>query len=552
MSGILNTLLDINQIEAGIALVEKSDFCINDMLERIRDEFTYLAVVRNISLRHVSSSVVVNTDRHRLEQMVRNLCSNALKYTRSGKILLGCRRRGSMLCIEIWDTGLGIAGEELGSIFDEYHQIVGPGRERSRGLGLGLSIVKRLGDLLGHKVRVKSQPGRGSVFSIEVPMAVDPAGGNEASANSAVDMPAEERHRTGSILVVEDDPEVLNLLAMLVRDEGHATATASDGAAALALIDDGLFQPDLVLADLGLPNGLDGLAVAIQIRERLQRVIPVIILTGDISADSLREIARANCVQMHKPASPAELTQIIQRELAVERAPTAPSTTVLRTVSKDALPVVFVVDDDPQLLASIRMMFEAEGREVKTFDRGEDFLAAVAPEQDGCLLVDSLLPGMSGLELVESMRSSGYAIPAIMITGNSDVATAIAAMKAGAIDFIEKPISRIDLLASVEHGLALSRSLRGQRTLHNSAARHIASLTSRQRQIMMMVLAGEPSKNIAADLGISQRTVENHRAAIMKKTGTRSLPALARLVLSVETFKANDAGKTPLSDLNKV
>ena len=139
---------------------------------------------------------------------------------------------------------------------------------------------------------------------------------------------------------------------------------------------------------------------------------------------------------------------------------------------------------------------------------------------------------MSGLELLQRLRKSGDDLPAIMITGNSDVAMAVEAMKAGALDFIEKPVSRDALLAGVELALDLSRDAAKLSARREDAADHVAGLTMRQRQIMELVLAGHPSKNIAADLGISQRTVENHRAAIMKKTGSKSLPALARLALA--------------------
>jgi two-component system, chemotaxis family, CheB/CheR fusion protein len=123
-------------------------------------------------------------------------------------------------------------------------------------------------------------------------------------------------------------------------------------------------------------------------------------------------------------------------------------------------------------------------------------------------------------------------LPAIMITGNSDVAMAVEAMKAGASDFIEKPISHHELLASVDRALEQSQDSEKRAAWRVEAATHLADLTPRQRQVMMMVLAGHPSKNIAADLGISQRTVENHRASIMTKTGCKSLPALARLAVA--------------------
>lgn len=197
-------------------------------------------------------------------------------------------------------------------------------------------------------------------------------------------------------------------------------------------------------------------------------------------------------------------------------------------------PIIFVVDDDQQLREAVRLIFEAEGHDVRTFASAEDFLEDDGVKEEGCLLVDIHLPGMSGLDLLAALRPGGHTLPAIMITGSSDVSMVVVAMKSGALDFIEKPISRIDLLASVGRAIALSQGASAKRSMLDSAVRHIASLTKRQTQIMALVLAGQPSKNIAADLGISQRTVENHRAAIMKRTGSKSIPALARLALFVD------------------
>ncbi len=146
--------------------------------------------------------------------------------------------------------------------------------------------------------------------------------------------------------------------------------------------------------------------------------------------------------------------------------------------------------------------------------------------------MDAYLPGLTGHELLQRLHDGGYRLPAIMITGNSDVSMAVAAMKAGATDFIEKPVGRGELLASVERALEQSRDTTKVSAWRKAASERAGKLTARQRQIMEMVLAGHPSKNIAADLSLSQRTVENHRASIMKKMGAKSLPALARLALA--------------------
>ena len=173
MSGMLNTLLDINQLEAGIVNPEIVVFPIDAMLDRLKTEFSYHAATKELGWRVVESGLHVRSDPRLLEQMIRNLLWNAVKYTSRGKILLGCRRRGDKLRIEVWDTGMGIPAEQLQAIFEEFHQVDNPARERSQGLGLGLAIVQRIGNMLGHAIDVRSRLGKGSVFAVEVPLARD-------------------------------------------------------------------------------------------------------------------------------------------------------------------------------------------------------------------------------------------------------------------------------------------------------------------------------------------------------------------------------------------
>jgi two-component system CheB/CheR fusion protein len=533
MSGMLNTLLDINQIDAGIVLPHVVNFSINDKLHRLRDEFAYHAQAKGLELHVVPSSVSIQSDRRLLEQMIRNLLSNAMKYTNSGKVLLGCRRHKDVLSIEIWDTGIGIPATELQTIFEEFHQIDNAARERSRGLGLGLSIVQRLGSLLGHEVLVRSELGKGSVFSIEVKLAATEAEPQPSLSHDGIDEGiVEAAHRTGTVLVVEDDPEVRELVALVLKDEGHHPVAVPDGAAALQEIERGPVQPDLILADYNLPGDMNGAQLTAKIRAQLKNEIPVIILSGDISKGAVREIAFEHCVQLTKPVNLIELTREIQRllprpppsALAGPRAGSPPDS--------QAAPIIFLVDDDSHVRDGMRRVLEEDGRIVEDYATCEAFLDAYRPGREACLLVDAYLPGMTGLELLKRLGDEGHLLPSIMITGNSDVSMAVRAMKAGALDFIEKPVNGIELLASIEFALDHWRDSHKLTAWRETAATHIAGLTTRQREIMDLVLAGHPSKNIAADLGISQRTVENHRASIMKKTGSKSLPALARTALA--------------------
>ena len=532
MSNMLDTLLDINQLEAGTVSRELVDFPINAVLDHLRTQFSFHTAVHGLGWRVVPSGLSVRSDPRLLEQMIRNLLSNAVKYTNKGKILLGCRRRGDKLRIEVWDTGIGVPEEQLQAIFEEFHQLDNPARERSKGLGLGLTIVERLADLLGLAVDVRSRPGKGSMFAVEAPLG---RGGPPWRPRLDRSEVKENVHQSGAILVVEDDPPVREMLALLLEGEGHRTTTAEDGRKALELAERGAIRPDLVVADYNLPKGLNGLQVVAGLRETLGHKVPAVILTGDISTDALREIAQGGHLHLNKPVKAKELMALVRRCLTEARLRVQASTRQpAKVVGGPRPPTIFVVDDDSSVRAAMRDLLQQNGRTVETYTSSEAFLDAYRPGSEGCLLVDARMPGMGGLALLQRLKGEGSRLASIMITGQGDVPMAVEAMRAGAADFIEKPIRRNELFASIEHALEHIRGSGKLSVRQEEAATHLAGLTVRQRQIMELVLAGHPSKNIAADLGISQRTVENHRAAVMKKTGSRSLSALIRLALAAD------------------
>ena len=528
MSGMLNTLLDINQLEAGIVRPEIAEFPIATLLDRLQTEFAYHVTTKQLGWRVVASGLNVRSDPRLLEQTLRNLLANAVKYTERGKVLLGCRRRGDKLRVEVWDTGIGIPAGQLGAIFEEFHQLDNAARERSRGIGLGLSIVQRVSDLLGHAVDVRSWPGRGSVFAIEVPLTENerrlPRGATRAEAIART---------TGAILIVEDDPAVREMLEMLFEGDGHRTTAVAGANEALALAARGALLPDVIIADYNLPGDLTGAEVIARLRDSLRREIPAIILTGDISSDTLRKIADAGCVYLSKPAEPEMLTQQIQGFLAEERRPKAHEN--LRQVGESAnalRPTVFVIDDDHTIRGTLQELLQEHGHTAEVYASGEAFLAAVRRDPEGCLVVDALMPGMGGIALLERLKARNLALPAIMVTGHGDIAMAVEAMKAGAVDFLEKPIRPDELLASIERALDRIGDSAKLAAWRKTAAERIARLTRRERDVMDLVVKGRPNKIIADDLGISQRTVENHRAAVMKRTGAASLPDLIRLVMA--------------------
>ena len=306
MSSLLDKLLDINQLEAGVVEPRLSDFVIDDLLQQLHGEFEIHAVDSGLRLRVVPCHLTVRSDPRLLEQILRNMLSNATKYTSRGKVLLGCRRRRDRLSIEVWDTGAGIPETELSAIFKDFHQLENHAGRRTKGLGLGLAIAQRLGELLDTPITVRSQVGRGSAFAVEVPLVHVPAPGpvsaELADRSRADGIHGPSSNREHSILIVEDDPEIRDTLKLLLDSRGYRTFAARDGAQALAVAAERGISPDLIVADYNLP-GPSGLEVVAKIQETSGQKIPAILLTGDISATTLREIAEQDYVHLYKPAS---------------------------------------------------------------------------------------------------------------------------------------------------------------------------------------------------------------------------------------------------------
>ena len=198
-------------------------------------------------------------------------------------------------------------------------------------------------------------------------------------------------------------------------------------------------------------------------------------------------------------------------------------------------PVIYLIEDNPAMREGARNPFEGAGWEVQDYVSAETFLADERPSSNACLVIDLNLPGIDGIRLLESLREENSDIPAIMLTGRRDVASAVAAMKAGAADFIKKPADPSALLVSVARAMEEASARHARDASRRQAKARFDDLTQREREVMMMILDGVPNKNIAADLGISQRTVESHRAGVMKKTGSPSLPALVQLFLEANT-----------------
>lgn len=199
------------------------------------------------------------------------------------------------------------------------------------------------------------------------------------------------------------------------------------------------------------------------------------------------------------------------------------------TTTQDARPTVFIVDDDPAIRIAMQALMESVGIAHEIFASGDDFLEHVEDGAAGCLVLDIRMPGLGGLELQEELLRRGSTLPVIFITGHGDVPMAVNAMQKGAVDFIQKPFRDQDLLDRIRDALNTDRERREERQKHVLVNEHIARLTKREREVFDLVVTGKPNKVIAYELGVSQRTVEIHRARVMEKMRARSLADLVKM-----------------------
>ena len=243
-------------------------------------------------------------------QILRNLVANALRYTSAGGVVLGCRRRGRGFSLEVWDSGAGIAPGEIDRIFEEFYQVDNASRERARGLGLGLAIVRRLAELMGHAVEVASRPGRGSVFRVLVP-----AGGRVAAEIATLDAPCNLAGRT--ILVIDDDENVREGTVHLLSQWGCSIVAASDAESAQYACD-AAQPPDAMVVDFRLGGGDDGLVAIAALRARFGRAIPAMLVSGESAPAELARIEASGMPLLHKPLPPARLRSILSHLLAGE------------------------------------------------------------------------------------------------------------------------------------------------------------------------------------------------------------------------------------------
>lgn len=311
---MLSVLSDVSKLDAARIVPNRKPVALGPLMAQLIAELAPSANRKGLRLKLFTRDLTIDTDPVLLARILRNLLTNAIRYTETGGVMLGVRLRGGLARIEVWDTGPGIAEADREAIFQEFHQIGNAARDRREGLGLGLAIVRRLAALLHHPLDLRSRQGRGSVFSVAAPVTTAAEPGLQ-EIGTAIQPASGDLERGRAILVIEDDPDIRSALALQLAEWGYRPQSAADRAEAKALLT-GDFRPEILLADFRLPDGTGVQAVA-EIREILGQDVPALLVSGETDPAKLTDARKAGLELLHKPVKPVALRRKLGRLLAL-------------------------------------------------------------------------------------------------------------------------------------------------------------------------------------------------------------------------------------------
>ncbi|MDA7415364.1 ATP-binding protein [Xenophilus arseniciresistens] len=314
----LDTMLDVSRLDAGVVSAAPRALALDTLLLALHHSFSAQAEHKGLQLRVRPSGLWVHTDPQLLYRLLSNLVDNALKYTRQGGVTVVAHARGAQqVWLEVRDTGIGIAADQLGRIFEEFYQVDNPGRDRARGLGIGLSIVQRLSRLLAHPVQVQSRPGRGTRFRLVLNAAEPAAGADDERLFDGPDGPVQHGFAAprlqGRILLIDDEAEIREGMVQLLHAYALETVAVADEAAAVQVLAEAKAAARpfaLLLCDYRLADGADGLQVAQRLRERFGHM-PLLLITGETAPERLARVRASGTPVLSKPVSAATLLQAI-------------------------------------------------------------------------------------------------------------------------------------------------------------------------------------------------------------------------------------------------
>ncbi len=544
MTDALDLLLDVNRLEAGSIVPELIDYPIRTNIMRMRTEFAPIAQARLLDFRVMPSSAIVHSDRQIVDRILQNFVSNALRFTHAGRVLVGCRRNGDRLRVEVWDTGPGIPADEMGRIFGQYQRVARPHVPSGAGVGLGLYVAKGLADLLECKLDVQSLPGKGSVFSLELPLVA--ARSEEGAEPTDIVAPVEA---LPEVLIVCSDQEARNMLATILRLEGYKVEAVADANEALAKSAASGFEAACVVVDETPGDTFSGNGLLWSLRNAGHDRIRGIVLTDNETTEYAQQVSLNGGMALVKPAKAHEIIAHVAQGYR-ENGLAAPNTRAAAAEAREAEPapidqpfIVAVAMRQDEVAARIVRMLEDTGRRTESFRSGDELLARLPSAPPSCVVLGDQLPGPPITELISRLRSHPTGeIPVIMVTTPESIDQVVAGVRAGAIDVIEVTSSperaggaepELDdghVLEAVERGVAQRLVTRAEAQAAREARERLERLTPREREIATLLAAGHSNKEIASRLGLSGRTIENHRAQIRAKTRIRSLADLVHLM----------------------
>ena len=304
VENLLGTLVDISKLDAGVIKADIAPFALSELLENLAAEYVQVARSEGLALHFVPCSALVRSDIQLLARILRNLLSNAIRYTPSGRVVLGCRRHRQRLTIEVWDSGIGIAENRLEEIFQEFKRGDVQRPDQDRGLGLGLAIVEKIAGILGHRIQVRSWPGKGSMFSVEVPLSA-----TAPKPLPCLDMsePMLERLRGARIWVLDNDAAICAGMRTLLEGWGCVVVTALSEQDLARQVDNYHAEADLLIADYHLDNEQNGVDAVARINARRASPIPAMMITANYSNELKQQIRERGHPLMHKPVRPMKL-----------------------------------------------------------------------------------------------------------------------------------------------------------------------------------------------------------------------------------------------------
>ncbi|MFC7047636.1 hybrid sensor histidine kinase/response regulator [Emcibacter nanhaiensis] len=315
LDDLLSVLLNISQLDAGGIKPNFTHFRVQDLLDRIVPEYIKTGETRGLDVRMVPCSAVIYSDERLLETIIRNFLSNAVRYTKRGRILVGCRHSDDGIMICVHDTGIGIREDKLEAIFEEFTQVHEDRSIGTRGIGLGLSIVDRITRLLGLPVHVASVEGKGSRFAVTVhkgePAEVATGQTSRPAVSTLPDLMGER-----VIVVTDNDPQVLEGMEALLRSWGCRTVAGASAEACLVNLISNDLEPAMIIADYHLDGGVNGLDAAAEIQAEFEALLPVLIITSDRDKELADRIAGKDIPLLYKPVKPARLSSLIHHSLS--------------------------------------------------------------------------------------------------------------------------------------------------------------------------------------------------------------------------------------------